>query len=77
MVGSVDVAVIGAGQAGLATSWAVFDEMGFPIQTDGRSSMPGLYCMGVPWMRKFKSSILYGVAEDAQVVTRQIVESRQ
>ena len=54
----------------------VFDSMGFPEQTDGRTSVPGLYFMGVHWMRKNKSSILYGVGEDAEVVARQIVEAR-
>jgi putative flavoprotein involved in K+ transport len=51
----------------------VFDEMGFPIQTDGCSSVPGRYFVGVHWMRKNKSSILYGVGEDAKVVVNQIV----
>jgi putative flavoprotein involved in K+ transport len=55
----------------------VFDDMGFPLQTDGRSEVPGLYFMGVPWMRKNKSPILYGVGEDAELVARQIVEQRQ
>jgi putative flavoprotein involved in K+ transport len=57
-------------------SWVhlpVFDEMGFPIQKDGRTAVPGLYFMGVHWMRKNKSSILYGVGEDAEIVARQIV----
>jgi len=55
----------------------VFDDMGFPIQTDGRTKVPGLYFMGVHWMRKLKSSILHGVGEDAEIVARQIVESRR
>ena len=54
----------------------VFDDMGFPVQVDGRTSVPGLYFMGVHWMRKTKSAILYGVGEDAEVVARHIVESR-
>ncbi len=54
----------------------VFDDMGFPIQTDGRSQVPGLYFMGVHWMRKGKSAILHGVGEDAEIVARQIAESR-
>jgi putative flavoprotein involved in K+ transport len=54
----------------------VFDNMGFPAQTDGRTSVPGLYFVGVHWMRKGKSSILYGVGEDAEIVARHIVESR-
>jgi putative flavoprotein involved in K+ transport len=54
----------------------VFDEMGFPIQVDGCTAVEGLYFMGVPWMRKFKSAILYGVAEDAELVAQHIIESR-
>lgn len=55
----------------------VFDDMGFPIQVDGRASVPGLYFVGVHYMRKLKSAILYGVGEDAEVVARQIVEGRR
>ena len=50
--------------------------MGFPVQTDGRTKVPGLYFMGVHWLRKAKSSIIYGVDEDAEIVARQIVEAR-
>lgn len=53
-----------------------FDDMGFPVQTDGRSEVPGLYFVGVHWMRKQKSAILLGVGEDAEMVARQIVERR-
>jgi len=54
----------------------VFDEMGFPVQVDGRTSVPGLYFVGVNWMRKMKSAVLYGVGEDAEVVARHIVGNR-
>jgi putative flavoprotein involved in K+ transport len=54
----------------------VFDELGFPVQVDGQTSVPGLYFVGVHWMRKFKSPILCGVGEDAEVVARQIVHAR-
>jgi putative flavoprotein involved in K+ transport len=53
----------------------VFDDMGFPIQTDGRSDVPGLYFMGVHFQRKAQSAVLYGVGEDAEIVARHIVES--
>jgi putative flavoprotein involved in K+ transport len=59
-------------------SWVnvpVFDDMGFPITSDGLSQVPGLYFMGVHWMRKGKSAILYGVGEDAEVVARHVVEA--
>ena len=45
-------------------------------QVDGQTSVPGLYFMGVHWMRKNKSAIPYGVGEDAEVVARHIVENR-
>jgi hypothetical protein len=32
--------------------------------------------MGVHWMRKNKSAILFGVGEDAEIVARNIVENR-
>src|SRR4029077_18293107 len=54
----------------------VFDDMGFPVQVDGRAAVPGLYFVGVHWMRKNKSAILYGVGEDAEIVARHIVENR-
>jgi putative flavoprotein involved in K+ transport len=54
----------------------VFDEVGFPVQVDGRTQVPGLYFVGVHWLRKNKSAILYGVGEDAEVVARHIVENR-
>jgi putative flavoprotein involved in K+ transport len=52
-----------------------FDDLGFPIQEDGASSVvDGLYFMGVHFLRKRKSSLMLGVAEDAPVVARAIVE---
>jgi putative flavoprotein involved in K+ transport len=54
----------------------VFDDMGFPVQVDGRAAVPGLYFVGVHWMRKNKSAILYGVGEDAEIVARHILENR-
>jgi putative flavoprotein involved in K+ transport len=52
------------------TSWLpwpeAFDELGFPIHLDGASTVvPGLYFVGVHFLRKRKSSLLYGVGEDA------------
>jgi putative flavoprotein involved in K+ transport len=46
-----------------------FDEMGFPIQRDGKSTVvDGLYFVGVHWMRHRKSALLFGVGEDATIV---------
>jgi putative flavoprotein involved in K+ transport len=53
-----------------------FDDLGFPIQRDGASSVvPGLYFAGVHFLRKRKSSLLVGVGEDAAIVARQIAGS--
>ncbi len=50
-----------------------FDEMGFPIQADGTSTVvPGLHFMGVPFLRKRTSATLLGVGEDAQVLVERM-----
>ena len=50
-----------------------FDELGFPIHEEGASSVaPGLYFVGVHFLRKRKSALLNGVGEDAAIVARQI-----
>jgi putative flavoprotein involved in K+ transport len=59
------------------TSWmnfpGAFDELGFPIHQDGASTAaPGLYFIGVHFLRKRKSSLLVGVGEDATIVARNI-----
>jgi putative flavoprotein involved in K+ transport len=50
-----------------------FDELGFPRQTEGASSVAdGLYFVGVHFLRTRKSSLLCGVGEDAAIVARQV-----
>ena len=52
-----------------------FDDMGFPIEMDGASTVaPGLFFCGVHFMRKRKSSLLIGVGEDAAIVARAIAD---
>ena len=47
----------------------VVDDMGFPVQEEGASvRIPGLWFVGVPWMRTRKSPLLLGVGVDAGVV---------
>jgi putative flavoprotein involved in K+ transport len=46
-----------------------FDPMGFPAQVDGASTaVPGLFFVGVHFLRTRKSSLLCGVGEDAEIV---------
>ena len=50
-----------------------FDELGFPVHEEGASTVvPGLYFVGVHFLRKRKSALLNGVGEDAAIVARQI-----
>jgi putative flavoprotein involved in K+ transport len=50
-----------------------FDDMGFPLQIDGESTVvDGLYFVGTHFLRSRKSSILLGVGEDAAIVARTI-----
>ena len=53
-----------------------FDAHGFPIHREGASTVvPGLFFVGVHFLRKRKSSLLIGVGEDAAIVARQIAEA--
>jgi putative flavoprotein involved in K+ transport len=46
-----------------------FDPLGFPAQVDGASTaVPGLFFVGVHFLRTRKSSLLCGVGEDAAIV---------
>ena len=52
-----------------------FDDLGFPIQVDGASSVvDGLFFVGTHFLRTRKSSTLFGVGEDAAIVARTIAE---
>jgi putative flavoprotein involved in K+ transport len=52
---------------------AAFDALGFPIHEEGASTaVPGLFFVGVHFLRKRKSSLLGGVGEDAAIVARGI-----
>ena len=50
----------------------VLDEMGYPVTDRGATSVPGLYFIGLNWMVKRKSGLLYGVGEDARHVADHI-----
>ena len=53
-----------------------FDDLGFPVHEEGESTVvPGLYFVGVHWLRKRKSSALIGVGEDAAIVAQRIAGS--
>ena len=50
-----------------------FDAMGFPLTDNGASTVvPGLFFCGVHFLRKRKSSVLFGVGEDAAIVAQSV-----
>jgi putative flavoprotein involved in K+ transport len=54
-----------------------FDAFGFPLHEDGMSTAAsGLSFVGVHFLRKRKSSLLYGVGEDAAIVATTIASRR-
>jgi len=60
------------------TRWVklpAFDEMGFPVAPDGiATDLPGLYFCGVHFLRTRKSSLVFGVGEDAAIVAEAIAD---
>jgi len=55
-----------------------FDPSGFPLHVEGQSTAaPGLFFVGVHFLRKRKSSLLYGVGEDATIVAQAIAGTRR
>jgi len=52
-------------------------QYGLSSAVDGRTSVPGLYFVGVHWVRKNKSTIMYGIGEDAQLVAEQVMAGLQ
>src|SRR6516164_6996219 len=57
-------------------NFPVFDERGFPIVDDAlATAVPGLYFCGVHFLRKRRSSLLFGVGEDAAIVARTITKA--
>ncbi len=50
-----------------------FDDLGFPLHDEGESLViPGLFFVGVHFLRRRKSALLMGVGEDAAVVAGRI-----
>lgn len=75
--GSLDIgragisAIVWSTGFGTDLSWVrlpVADERGKPIHREGAASVPGIWFLGVPWMRARKSSILLGADADAAAI---------
>jgi putative flavoprotein involved in K+ transport len=55
----------------------VLDADGFPIQKRGITDYPGLYFVGMPWLYKAKSGLLFGVGDDAAHIVADIAGKEQ
>jgi putative flavoprotein involved in K+ transport len=51
----------------------LFDEHGWPVQSRGVTGLPGLHFVGLHWLHTRRSSLLFGVGDDAEHVVSQIV----
>jgi putative flavoprotein involved in K+ transport len=43
-----------------------------PTHKRGVTAVPGVYFLGLPWLRKLKSAFLHGVGEDAEYLAERI-----
>ena len=50
----------------------VLDDAGYPVAPGGITTCPGLYFMGLNWMTRRKSGIIYGVSDDGYSVAEHI-----
>jgi len=53
---------------------ALVDERGRPRHTDGVCDVPGLYCLGLTWLRRRVSGLIAGVDRDAEHIAKRIAE---
>lgn len=53
----------------------VTDERGNPVHRRGVTGHPGLYFLGLNWLHKAKSGLLYGVGEDAAYTVEHLLSS--
>jgi putative flavoprotein involved in K+ transport len=51
----------------------LFDEYGWPVQRRGVTEVPGLYFLGLHWLHTRRSSLLFGVGDDAEHVVSHLV----
>ena len=50
----------------------VLDSEGALLQKDGISEIEGLCFIGFPWSRKYKSSLICGIREDAEFIAGEV-----
>jgi len=53
----------------------VLDAKGQPVHSNGISNVPNLYFNGLPWQRNLKSSLIFGIMEDTEIVTTALLQN--
>jgi len=53
---------------------SLLDERGWPRHEDGAMALPGLFVLGLPWLRNRGSGIVYGMDRDAAAIVDRLVE---
>jgi putative flavoprotein involved in K+ transport len=53
---------------------SIVDEAGKPIQVHGVTTLPGVFCLGLPWMARRRSGLISGVDGDAAFVVDRLAE---
>jgi putative flavoprotein involved in K+ transport len=51
----------------------LFDDFGWPVQYRGVTEVAGLYFLGLHWLHTRRSSLLFGVGDDAGHVVSHLV----
>jgi putative flavoprotein involved in K+ transport len=51
---------------------SIVDEGGKPIQVNGATPLPGIFCLGLPWMARRRSGLISGVDGDGAVVVERL-----
>ena len=52
----------------------IFDQAGYPVHRRGITAYPGLYFLGLHWLYKTKSALLFGIGEDAAFIASAIAD---
>jgi putative flavoprotein involved in K+ transport len=53
---------------------SILDTGGQPVQVRGVSPMPGVFCLGLPWMARRRSALISGADGDAAIVVDRLAE---
>lgn len=53
---------------------AILDAGGQPVQVHGVTAIPGIYCLGLPWMMRRRSGLISGVDGDGAFVVDRLAE---